>query len=133
MGKLWMKIWVWIKVSVFGLMALYVLVFVGENIKNETIFWYAYNREIKSSSLTLAFFAFVAGSVTTLLVRTTLSTVRQFREMKERIRQERMTRDFEEMKAKAERLTPKTATPAPLVPPAAEIISLPAEKSDVHE
>jgi len=126
MGKLWLKIWVWIKISVFSLVALYVLAFVLENVNREASFWYAYDREVKTKSLTLAFFAFLAGVVSTILIRTTLVTLRQFREMKERNRQERMAREFEEMRAKAERLAPRTNAPAPVTPPAANPIATPA-------
>lgn len=106
MGKFWLKVWIWTKVIVFTLVCIYIAVFAIINDKDATI-WVSYHKEIQTSTLMLAVVAFLAGVVCTILVRTMLVTLRQFREVKERNRQERLHRDVQEMKAKASLLQPR--------------------------
>src|SRR5437762_1131735 len=95
MAKLWMKIWVWTKIVVFGVLTLYVLVFIIKNSNYDATVWFGPGKEAKTTSLLLAIFAFLGGVLATVLLRTTLSTIRQFNAMKERNRREKMEREFE--------------------------------------
>jgi uncharacterized integral membrane protein len=99
MGKFWMKFWIWTKITVFSLVIFYVAVFVFENLGNKANVWYSYRREIESTTLMLCLVAFIAGGVFTILVRTTIVTMRQMREVKERNRHEKLQRDVESMKS----------------------------------
>ncbi|HZK81515.1 MAG TPA: hypothetical protein VFC46_10620 [Humisphaera sp.] len=109
MGKLWMKIWIWIKVIVFACLAIYALAFIHYNHETTSNFWYWWGPQGITTSLELAFFSFLAGVIATLLVRTTIKTIRQIRDVQDRNRHEKMQRDVEDMKAKAGMLRAKPA------------------------
>jgi uncharacterized integral membrane protein len=109
MSDLWLKIWVWIKGILIALVALYVLLFVVNNSHDVTFWWFPFKPEIKSSTLVLIGIAFLAGVVSTILVRTTLRTVRQVQEIKTRNRSLRLERDMAEMKSKAAMLKSRPA------------------------
>lgn len=81
MREFWLKIWLWMKVSVFLVIAVYCLAFVSMNISTEAPLWVGPRKTISANLLTLAFGAFATGVLTTLLVRTTIKTLRQFREI----------------------------------------------------
>jgi uncharacterized integral membrane protein len=117
MGNLWLKIKVWTKSILALLVAIYVLVFVIKN--NEPVrFWWWYNREDQYSMLLLIAISFVAGIISTVLLRTTLRTIRQVRDLRSRSRTDKMERDLADMKEKASRL--QTNPPATPIPPPAE-------------
>ena len=107
MGKFWLKLWIGIKVTAFSLVFLYVLVFVLKNHGNSAKVWVWLNDEIPTTTLMVAFFSFLGGVIVTLLVRTTMTTIRQVRELSERQRHEKMQRDVADMKAKAAMLRPR--------------------------
>jgi hypothetical protein len=109
MGKFWLKIWIWIKVTLFALLLLYAISFVLENHGNPAKVWVWFYDTVNTNTLMVALFAFLAGVVGTILVRTTFKTVRQIRDVQLRNQQEKMQRDLEEMKAKASMLRPKTS------------------------
>lgn len=98
---MWLKIKVWTKVVLFGLLALYALIFLINNAGQEVHFWYWFGREPKLPALVVAVAAFITGVVGTILVRTTFKTISQVRELKSRSRTERMQREMDEMKTKA--------------------------------
>ena len=103
MSSLWLKIKVWSKIVVFALLAIYTLVFLLKNGDRTTPFWWWYNRDNTLPVLWLVFFAFLAGVVGTILLRTTFKTIRQFREMRARGASEQLAREVAEMKAKEAR------------------------------
>jgi uncharacterized integral membrane protein len=98
---MWLKIKVWTKVTLFALLMLYVLIFFFKNQGKDTEFWYWFNREPKWPVLFLVLGAFITGVVVTVLLRTTFTTIRQFRELKARTRADRLQREVADMKQKA--------------------------------
>src|SRR5438270_9087505 len=117
MGNLWLKIKVWTKGIAIALLLLYVLVFIIKN--NQPVkFWWWYNREDQYSMLVLIGISFFAGVISTILIRTTLRTLRQVRDLRSRSRTDRIERELAEMKQKASRLQTKpSASGEAIVPP----------------
>jgi uncharacterized integral membrane protein len=111
MNNVWLKIKIWTKGICAALVLLYLLIFVIEN-NQEVTFWWWRHREIKSSSLLLLIIAFLVGVISTILLRTTLRTMKQIREVRNRSRTDRMERDLNDMKLKASRLQTKPAAGA---------------------
>jgi lysylphosphatidylglycerol synthetase-like protein (DUF2156 family) len=109
MGKFWMKVWIWVKVVVFACFALYAAIFAYNNHASPSDFWVWPGKPVQTNSLNLAFFAFVAGVLASLLIRTTFKTIRQIRDVQDRNRHEKMQRDLEDVKAKAGMLRTKTS------------------------
>jgi uncharacterized integral membrane protein len=125
MGNLWLKIKVWTKVTLFGLLILYALVFIVEN-SGVVEVWVWPNHTPKTSILLLVLYAFATGIVLTILVRTTLKTLRQIRDLKSRSRTDRLERDMADMKMKAAMLREKTAASLPDSAPAAPLADEPS-------
>lgn len=109
MGNLWLKIKIWAKVLLLVAVLVYVIVFTYMNAKEPVKLWYWYNHQPQTTVLLLAVFAFLAGVVGTLLVRTTYSTIRQINELKDRQRTNRLDRTLADMQAKAAMLRSKPA------------------------
>lgn len=107
MGKLWLKFLIWSKVILFSLLLIYSLLFVAYNHNNLAKVWVWPTHELPSSTLMVALFAFLAGVIGTILVRTTFKTIRQIRDVQNRSRHEKLQREVEDMKAKASMLRPK--------------------------
>lgn len=82
----WLKLRIWFKVTVFAIVALYVLMFLIFNHGTRTEMWFypGSNGRLETSVLLMAVGAFLLGVITTLLVRTILRTISQIREMKRR-------------------------------------------------
>ena len=116
MGNLWLKIKVWTKGLIFGALVAYGLLFLFNNRKPVT-FWYWFGHEPETSLLVLIGATFFAGVIGTILVRTTFTTLRQMRELRERGRIDRIERENAAMKAKAAMLQTRTSTPAPSAAP----------------
>ena len=104
MSNLWLKFKVWAKVAVFGLVLIYVIIFVAQNSARPVTPWLFYRIEPQTTVLLLVLYAFLAGILVAILVRTTWRTLNQIRELQERQRAERMERDVKDMKAKADML-----------------------------
>lgn len=109
MADLWLKIKVWTKISLFGLLLFYVLVFCVEN-SGKVELWVWPNHKPQTSVLLLALYAFASGVVLTILVRTTLKTLSQIRELQHRSRHDRLAREVADMKSKAGMLREKSAS-----------------------
>lgn len=108
MNNVWLKIKVWTKVVVFALVLLYVLLFVVNNSKDVTLwFWFGGGSEVKTSILKLVLVTFFLGVLVALMTRTILATVRQLRDLQARQRAERAERELADMKAKASLLRPR--------------------------
>ena len=103
MTNAFLKVKVWTKVVIFGLILVYLTFFMVENSENKATLWVWFGRErpLETSVLKLVLVAFLAGVVGTLLVRTSFRTLRQIREVRDRGRTERMERDLIDMKTKA--------------------------------
>lgn len=107
MTNTWLKIKIWTKGICAGLVLLYLLIFIYQN--NRTVpFWWWSGHQGVHSVLLLILIAFFAGVISTVLVRTTLRTLKQIRDMRSRARTDRMERDLNEMKLKASRLQTKS-------------------------
>lgn len=107
MGKFWLKTWIWIKVTLFAFLLFYAIAFVLENHGNPVKVWVWFYDTVGTNTLMVALFAFLAGVIGTILVRTTFKTLRQIRDVQNRSRHEKMQREIEEMHAKASMLRPK--------------------------
>jgi uncharacterized integral membrane protein len=112
MGNLWLKIKVWTKGIIFGALLIYSLLFILNNSGQAVKFWYWFRREYETSMLVLILVTFLAGVACAILVRTTLKTIRQIRDLRERSRIDRLEREHADMKAKAAMLQTKTSVPA---------------------
>src|SRR5438477_411017 len=110
MGNFWLKLKVYTKVTVFGLLLLYVLAFVFKNQGYPAKMWVAPEHTLESTVLLVALYAFLAGAVVTILIRTTLITLRQFRDLKDRSRTAKLERSVQEMQSKAAMLREKPGT-----------------------
>ena len=122
MGNLWLRIKVFMKVTVFAAVLIYLIFFVAENSAKPVKPWFWFKHEPQTTVLKLVLFAFAAGVVCAVLLRTTLATVRQIRQLQERGRTARLDREMADMRNKAAMLRSKpetTATP-PGPPPADE-------------
>lgn len=109
MGNMWLKIKIWTKGIIFGALVLYSLLFFYNNSSREPVrFWYWFGREPQASPLVLIMAAFLAGVVVTILVRTTLKTLRQVQDLRNKGRIDRLEREHAAMKAKAAMLQTKT-------------------------
>jgi uncharacterized integral membrane protein len=109
---MWLKIKIWTKTIVVGVLVLYGLIFILNNSGQSVRFWYWFRREYETSMLVLILLTFLAGVVGTLLVRTSITTVRQIREARARSRTARLEREVLDMKSKAAMLqTRATTTP----------------------
>jgi hypothetical protein len=116
MGNLWLKFRVWTKVTAFAFFLIYALAFTYFNYAQKVKFWVWYRTEPDTSVLGLALVAFLVGVI--VLVRTTLKTVGQIKELRSRGRSEKMERQMAAMHAKAGRLQTKgePAVPTPVIP-----------------
>ena len=109
MGNFWLKIKVWTKITVAGLITLYLLIFVLKNDGQKVTFWYWINRQYEGSLLSLVFFAFLIGGLVAILATTTVRTLRQIREIRARSRSHRLEEEVASMKAKAAMLQTRPA------------------------
>jgi uncharacterized integral membrane protein len=104
MGNLWLKIKVWTKAIIGLIVVLYALFFAYNNSDQTTVWlWHSPTQ----SKLLLLAIAFFAGVICTILVRTTIRTLRQIRDLKNRSRTDRIERELADMKQKASRLQTK--------------------------
>jgi uncharacterized integral membrane protein len=101
MPGMWLKIRVWTKLGLLGLVLLYALLFVFNNTGQTVTLWLFFGQQFQSSLLLAVVLSFLAGALLTMLVRTAVSTTRQIRQMKLRNEQERKDRELAELKAKA--------------------------------
>lgn len=109
MSDLWIKIKFWIKTTLISVLVIYVALFIFKNVSEKVKFWYfPLQDSIQTSVLYLSASAFVAGVLTAILVKTTLTTIKQFRLMKA----VKAQKELAEMQAKAARLQTKGAAPA---------------------
>jgi len=104
MSNFWLRVKVWTKVTVIVAIALYALIFVSKNYDQPVNLWIFYNRTYHGSVLTLVLLCFGVGVIGTLLAGTTLRTIRQVRDLREKGRVIRMERELAGQRSKAARL-----------------------------
>jgi len=107
MGDLWINIKFWIKTTLISVLVIYVLLFIFQNRGQPVKFWYLPMQDtLETSALYLSGGAFFAGILAAILVKTTLTTLKQFRLMKAAKAQ----RELAEMQTKAAKLQTRPAT-----------------------
>ena len=84
MGNLWLKIKIWTKVSLFALLTLAVLIFLFQNVNKPVKLWLW--NEIDTTLLKAMFFTALISVLFTILLSTTLRTIRQIQELRVRNR-----------------------------------------------
>jgi hypothetical protein len=105
----WLKVKVWTKLSFFGLLALFALIFIYKNDNNTAEVWFI--QTYSTSVLRLLFFTFLFGVAFTLMVRTTFRTIRQIIDMRNRGRTQKLERDLAELKEQHQQSGTPPATP----------------------
>ncbi len=121
MGTMWLKIKVWTKLILGILLGLYALAFIWNNSGNPVKFWYWIGRQWDTSQLVLVFFSFAAGVAVALLTRTILGGLRQYRQMREKSRQNKVLSDMQ----KAAKLNVKSSASSSSPPAAPRTVSPP--------
>lgn len=114
MSNLWLRIKIWFKVALVAALVIYVILFVYFNASQEVQFWYWPRHQPTTTLLLLVLCSFLAGVVATLLVRTTLLTVRQISDLQQRARVQRMDRQIADIHTKAAMLQTKPPGVAPV-------------------
>src|SRR5262245_25740616 len=110
MNELWIQIKFWIKTTLISVAVIYAGLFVYNNSgEDRTVqFWWWIGHEPKTSVFFLALMSFIAGSIVTLLVRTTFATMKQYKKAKVA----RLQKEREDQLLKASKLQTK----APVAP-----------------
>jgi len=118
MTNVWLKFKIWFKLILFGLIALYILLFLLKNYDTKVTvwLWFGDNGTYSSSILALVFAVFVLSVIGTLLTSTIWRTVRQIREAGARSRTQRLEKAIAEMNAKAAKLQTRPDPEAPQSP-----------------
>src|SRR5436190_22768471 len=86
MQNLWLKIKIWTKVVIAGVIGLYVLLFVLQNGGRQAKFWYWFNHDYEPSLLSLVCIAFLIGGLVAVLATPPFRTIRQIRDLRRRNR-----------------------------------------------
>lgn len=106
MTNVWLKFKIWFKLILFGLIAIYILLFFLNN-TGKTVqlwLWFGETGTYTSSILMLVFAVFVISAIGTFLTSTIWRTVRQIRDASARSRTQRLEKAIAEMNAKAAKL-----------------------------
>jgi uncharacterized membrane protein len=133
MSNFWLKVKIWTKTTLFAIVFLYALIFIYNNSGEEVSFWWWFGKYGEHGKLTFGFTCFMAGVVLTILVRTTLTTMRQVRDLQSRARNQKMERDVQDMKEKAARMQTRGGPSGPTsrIPGAFEAADPPADDKTV--
>jgi uncharacterized membrane protein YciS (DUF1049 family) len=107
MSNLWLRIKFWFKVTLVAAVFLYVIMFTAKNASEKAHFWYWINHQPETNLLYLVLGAFIAGVISTLLIRTTIRTMRQFGELQHRSRIHRIDQQIADIHTKAAMLQTK--------------------------
>ena len=108
MNNVWLKIKVWTKITIFALLAIFVLVFVIQNVNKPVTVWLW--NDIPTTLLKVLMISVLISIVFTILVATSLKTVRQFKEMRQVRRTDRLEQEVADMRAKAAMLQTRPAS-----------------------
>ena len=116
MNELWIQIKFWTKTTLISVLAIYIALFIYNNTGESRMvnFWWWFGQEPKASAFVLALLSFAAGSLVTLLVRTTFATMRQYKKAKAA----RLLKEREDQLLKASKLQTKSAPPVTIDPDA---------------
>ncbi|MGE5610638.1 MAG: DUF4190 domain-containing protein [Bacillota bacterium] len=115
MADLWLKIKLWTKVGLLGLVFLFLVILLNRNWNVEVSPYLdlVFRKYEKPSFLRVALIISVLSIFGWWLIITGFRTLRQFRQARERGRTERLEREVAEMKAKAAKLQTRAETPPP--------------------
>ncbi len=111
---LWLKIKFWIKITISGLVTLFVLIFILQNLNKPVKIWLW--NDIDTTLLKVLLSTVGLTILATLLLWTTYKTIRQFRELRLRSRTQKLEREMADMKTKAAMLQTKGSGTAPDAP-----------------
>src|SRR3954470_19493635 len=119
MNNVWLKLKTWFKLILFGLIAVYILLFLFKNYDTRVTvwLWFGETGTYTSSILALVFAVLVLSVIGTLLISTIWRTVRQIREASARSRTQRLEKAIAEMNAKAAKLQIRPDAAEPTEPP----------------
>jgi uncharacterized integral membrane protein len=101
MNNFFLKFRIWSKISLFSLLGLYALIFFFKNSGSPVSIWLFFGSQYQVPVLWLVFTSFIVGVIGTILVRTTLNTVRQIRDLRHRERTQRLEQQVASMSSKA--------------------------------
>jgi uncharacterized integral membrane protein len=107
MVNLWLKIKIWTKIIVCGLVLIYLLMFFFNNANKPVKVWVWINREPDTNIVPVMLFTLAAGIVGTLLVGTAFRTIKQIRELQNRTKVAQQEKEMAELRAKAAMLKTK--------------------------
>lgn len=117
MANFWVKLKLWTKVTLAGMLVLYVIFFTYFNSQETVQLWYWFRHQPQTNLLLLVLCTFIAGAIATILAQTTFRTLRQFQEVKMRGRIERLDRNLADQKTKAAMLQTRDVPVATVAPP----------------
>src|SRR5947209_16122184 len=104
MGNLWLKIRIWTKIILVTVLVLYVIIFTYNNAQEKVRLWYWFGHSPETNLLLAVLCSFVAGVIVAILARTTVKTINQVQELKDRARNQKMDRDVADIRAKAAKI-----------------------------
>ena len=107
MSNVWLKFRIWTKIISFTFLLLYSIVFNAKNSDRPVKPWLWPYTDTDTTVLALAVSACLLGIIGTILVRTTLRTLRQIKELRARTQAEKLERQVADMQNKAARLRPR--------------------------
>jgi uncharacterized integral membrane protein len=99
-----LKIRIWTKLILIGLVALYVGLFILFNTSKPVELWLFPRVEPSVSVLLALLAAFVLGSLVTLLTRAVMRTIQQIKAARQRGRADKLEREIADMQTKSTRL-----------------------------
>ena len=115
MNTQWLKIKMWFKVSVFGLVAIYVIAFVllNRNAFISPALDFVFKKYDSVNALLVLFLTGIFSILGWALFRTAFKTLRQMRDVRRRAHLERIEKEHADMIAKAAKLQtrPEGTTP----------------------
>jgi hypothetical protein len=110
MGDFWFKLKIWAKTTLFAVLFIYAILFIYNNSGEPVHFWWWFGHNYEHEKLTFGFVSFLGGVILTLIVRTSLATMQQMRDLQSRSRSQRIEKDLQDMKEKAARLQSRPST-----------------------
>jgi uncharacterized integral membrane protein len=112
MSDLWLKIKLWTKVIVTSAVALYFLIFLGQNHGHPVDVWFWFSDVFHTSVLRLIFYVFVGGIVTAFMTQTTVKTLYQFRTLRAKAATARAEQQLADLKAQQAAAQTSSTDPA---------------------
>ena len=108
MSDLWIQIKFWLKTTLISVVVVYAGLFIYNNTGKTRLvnFWWWFGQEPQTYVFTLALYSFIAGSLVTMLVATTIRTLKQFKKAKAA----RLLKEREDELLKASKLKTSAST-----------------------